>query len=33
MAASLVTLLPCLVVFFIGQRFFVQGITVTGIKG
>jgi multiple sugar transport system permease protein len=33
MAASLVTLLPCLVVFFIGQRYFVQGITLSGVKG
>ncbi|NLE46271.1 MAG: carbohydrate ABC transporter permease, partial [Chloroflexi bacterium] len=30
MAASLVVLLPTLVVFFVGQRFFVQGITLTG---
>lgn len=33
MAASLVVLLPTLVIFFIGQRYFVQGITLTGIKG
>jgi multiple sugar transport system permease protein len=33
MAASLVTLLPCLVVFFVGQRFFIQGVTLSGIKG
>lgn len=33
MAASLVVLLPTLVVFFVGQRFFVQGITLTGMKG
>jgi len=33
MAASLVALLPCAVVFFIGQRYFVQGITFSGIKG
>ncbi len=33
MAASLVALLPCLVVFFIGQRYFVQGVTLSGIKG
>ena len=33
MAASLVVLLPTLVIFFIGQRFFVQGITLTGLKG
>jgi len=33
MAASLVVLSPTLVIFFIGQRFFVQGITLTGLKG
>jgi len=33
MAASLVVLSPTLVVFFLGQRYFVQGITLTGIKG
>lgn len=33
MAASLVVLMPTLVIFFIGQRFFVQGITLTGLKG
>jgi len=33
MAASLVVLMPTLVVFFVGQRFFVQGITLTGMKG
>lgn len=33
MAASVVVLLPTLVIFFIGQRFFVQGITLTGLKG
>lgn len=33
MAASLVVLVPTLVIFFIGQRFFVQGITLTGLKG
>jgi multiple sugar transport system permease protein len=33
MAASVVTLLPLIVVFFIAQRAFVEGITVTGLAG
>ena len=33
MAVSLLVLLPVLVVFFFGQRLFVQGIALTGIKG
>jgi ABC-type glycerol-3-phosphate transport system permease component len=33
MAASLVVLTPTLLVFFVGQRYFVQGITLTGLKG
>ncbi len=33
MAASLVTMLPIIVVFFFAQRVFIQGITLTGIKG
>ncbi|MCB0045401.1 MAG: carbohydrate ABC transporter permease [Caldilineaceae bacterium] len=33
MAASLVTMLPVLVVFFLAQRLFIQGISVSGIKG
>jgi len=33
MAVSLLVLLPVLVVFFFGQKYFVQGITLTGIKG
>jgi ABC-type glycerol-3-phosphate transport system permease component len=33
MAASLLTMLPCLVVFFFGQRTFIQGTVLTGIKG
>jgi ABC-type glycerol-3-phosphate transport system permease component len=33
MAASLVTILPCVIVFFIAQRFFIQGIVVSGVKG
>ena len=33
MAGSVVSLIPIVVLFIIGQRFFVQGITMTGIKG
>lgn len=33
MAASVVTMLPCLVIFFFAQKLFVQGIATTGIKG
>ena len=33
MAASVVTVLPCLVVFFFAQKLFVQGIATTGLKG
>jgi ABC-type glycerol-3-phosphate transport system permease component len=32
MAASLVTMLPVVVVFFLAQRLFIQGITLTGLK-
>jgi ABC-type glycerol-3-phosphate transport system permease component len=33
MAASLTALAPCIVLFFVAQRFFIQGIVVTGVKG
>lgn len=33
MAASLVVALPCLVLFFFTQRYFIQGIVITGLKG
>ncbi len=33
MAASLVTVLPCVVLFFFAQRFFIQGVVVSGVKG
>jgi multiple sugar transport system permease protein len=33
MAVSLITLLPVLVVFFVSQRLFVQGVTLTGMGG
>ncbi|MHB0878600.1 MAG: carbohydrate ABC transporter permease [Anaerolineae bacterium] len=33
MAASIVTMLPTLILFFVSQRIFIQGIVVTGLKG
>ncbi|MFC4907567.1 carbohydrate ABC transporter permease [Actinomadura gamaensis] len=33
MAATLLTILPVLIVFFLAQRVFVQGVTLTGVKG
>jgi multiple sugar transport system permease protein len=33
MAASLVTILPCILLFFFAQRYFIQGIVITGVKG
>lgn len=33
MAASVVVLLPCLVLYFVAQRFIVEGIALTGLKG
>lgn len=33
MAASLMVAAPCLILFFLGQRYFIQGIVTTGIKG
>lgn len=33
MAASLVVVLPCVLLFFIAQRYFIQGIVVSGVKG
>lgn len=33
MAASTVTMLPCLLLFFFFQRYFIQGIVITGVKG
>jgi multiple sugar transport system permease protein len=33
MAASLANLIPVLVVFFVAQRYFIQGIVISGIKG
>jgi len=33
MAASVVTIIPPIIVFFIAQRYFIQGIVVSGVKG
>jgi len=33
MAASTVTIIPIIVIYFLGQKYFVEGITLTGIKG
>jgi ABC-type glycerol-3-phosphate transport system permease component len=33
MAASLIVLAPVLIIFFLAQRYFIEGITLTGIKG
>jgi multiple sugar transport system permease protein len=33
MAATTLTILPIVIVFFFAQRFFIQGISMTGTKG
>ncbi len=33
MAAAVVTALPCIVLFFLCQRYFIQGVVVSGVKG
>jgi len=33
MAASLAVTLPCIIIFFFAQRFFIQGVVVSGVKG
>ena len=33
MAASLVVMLPCIIIFFIFQRYFIQGMVFSGLKG
>ena len=33
MAASVVTIIPPIIVFFVAQRYFIQGIVVSGVKG
>lgn len=33
MAVAVIAILPCVILFFIGQKYFVEGIAITGIKG
>ncbi len=33
MAASLVMMLPLVILFFVAQKAFIEGITLTGVKG
>ena len=33
MAAAVMAMLPCLVLFFIAQKYFIQGVVITGVKG
>ena len=33
MAASVIALIPCLVLFFVAQRYLIQGVVVSGVKG
>ena len=33
MAASALMTLPVVIMFFLGQRYFIQGVTLTGMKG
>ena len=33
MAASLMTAIPCIVLYFVAQRYFIQGVVFTGLKG
>ena len=33
LAASVVTLIPIVILFFVAQRYFIQGVVVSGIKG
>lgn len=33
MAAATIAMLPCVLLFFIAQRWFVQGVVITGVKG
>jgi multiple sugar transport system permease protein len=33
MAASMFLLMPVIIIFFLGQRYFIEGVTVTGLKG
>lgn len=33
MAASVVSIIPCLILYMVGQRYFVEGVTLAGLKG
>ena len=33
MAASLAVIMPCIILFFVAQRYFIQGIVISGVKG
>jgi ABC-type glycerol-3-phosphate transport system permease component len=33
MAAAVMAMLPCLVLFFLAQKYFIQGVVITGVKG
>jgi multiple sugar transport system permease protein len=33
MAAAVITMIPTILIFFFGQRFFIEGVTLTGVKG
>lgn len=33
MAAAVISMLPCLILFFVAQKYFIQGVVVTGVKG
>jgi multiple sugar transport system permease protein len=33
MAASLIVILPCIIMFFVFQRYFIQGVVISGVKG
>jgi multiple sugar transport system permease protein len=33
MAAAVITTLPVILIFFLGQRYFVRGVVMSGIKG
>ncbi len=33
MAASVIAMMPCLIIFFFAQKYFIQGIVISGVKG
>jgi multiple sugar transport system permease protein len=33
MAASVISIIPCLILYLVGQRYFVEGVTLAGLKG